>query len=132
MKKFITIIVAVLFLGASSGATVHMHYCMGKLAKLGLQYKDSKTCDSCGMEKLNEKNNGCCKDENKFIKNISEQKATESVSYNFTLALFDLPLSFSSLPDIFYVSPTEEYPLSHAPPRSGKTPAYLLNRTILI
>jgi hypothetical protein len=39
MKKFITAILAVLYLGTSSGATIHMHYCMGKLAEWGLGHQ---------------------------------------------------------------------------------------------
>ena len=109
-----------------------MHYCMGKLADWGFMYRDSKTCENCGMEESDTKDNGCCKDENKFVKNISEQKITESVSINFTLTILDLPLSLFSLSDIFYFSSIEEYPISHAPPRSSKTAVYLLNRTILI
>ena len=132
MKKFITFIVAILFLCTSSGATIRMHYCMGKLADWGFMYRDSKTCENCGMEESDTKDNGCCKDENKFVKNISEQKITESVSINFTLTILDLPLSLFSLSDIFYISSSEEYPISHAPPRNCKTPVYLLNRTILI
>lgn len=132
MKKFITFIVAILFLSTSSGATIRMHYCMGKLADWGLMYRDSTKCENCGMEESDTKDNGCCKDENKFVKNISEQKITESVSINFTLTILDLPLSLFSLSDIFYISSSEEYPISHAPPRNCKTPVYLLNRTILI
>ncbi|BDQ11638.1 MAG: hypothetical protein RLZZ429_934 [Bacteroidota bacterium] len=132
MKKFVTFIVAVLFLSTSSGASIRMHYCMGKLADWGFMYRDSKTCENCGMEESDTKDNGCCKDENKFVKNISEQKITESVSINFTLTILDLPLSLFSLSDIFYISSSEEYPISHAPPRNCKTPVYLLNRTILI
>ena len=132
MKKFITFIVAILFLSTSSGASIRMHYCMGKLADWGFMYRDSKTCENCGMEESDTKDNGCCKDENKFVKNISEQKITESVSINFTLTILDLPLSIFSLSDIFYISSSEEYPISHAPPRNCKTPVYLLNRTILI
>lgn len=132
MKKFITFIVAVLFLSTSSGATVHMHYCMGKLADWGLTYEDSKTCDNCGMKETVEKDNGCCKNENKFVKNITEQKAPESGFFNFAQTVADLPVSFFSLADVLGFSSTEEYPISHAPPRSCKTPVYLLNRTILI
>ena len=132
MKKFITFIVAILFLSTSSGATIRMHYCMGKLADWGLMYRDSTKCENCGMEESDTKDNGCCKDENKFIKNVSEQKVVESVSINFTLTILDLPPFLFSLSDIYDVSSIEEYPLSHAPPRSYKTPVYLLNRTILI
>ena len=70
MKKFVTAILAVLYLGTSTGATVHMHYCMGKLADWGLGHNKSKTCGNCGMEKSEEKDNGCCKDEHKFVNSL--------------------------------------------------------------
>ncbi|MBK8522228.1 MAG: hypothetical protein IPL54_15650 [Chitinophagaceae bacterium] len=41
-EKFITAILAVLYLGTSSGATIHMHYCMGKLAEWGLGHQNPK------------------------------------------------------------------------------------------
>jgi hypothetical protein len=132
MKKFITAILAVLYLGTSTGATVHMHYCMGKLADWGLGYSNSKTCGNCGMEKSEEKDNGCCKDEQKFVKNETDQKTAESVILNFALHVLDLPVSFFSISENIISSITEEYPLSHAPPRSCGAPVYLLNRTFRI
>ncbi|MEI2749767.1 MAG: hypothetical protein V9E88_13540 [Ferruginibacter sp.] len=132
MKKLITAILAVLYLGTSSGASIHMHYCMGKLADWGLSHNKSKTCGNCGMEKADEKDNGCCKDEHKFVKNETDQKTAESVILNFTLPVVDLPVSFFSISEHIISSITEEYPLCHAPPRSCGLPVYLLNRTFRI
>lgn len=132
MKKLITAILAVIYLGTSSGASVHMHYCMGKLADWGLGQNKSKTCSNCGMEKSEEKDNGCCKDEHKFVKNDTDQKATESVVLNFILQIIDVPVPFFLLSENPVSSITEEYPISHAPPRSGTLPVYLLNRTFRI
>src|SRR5688572_3339918 len=78
MKKLIVAILAVLYIGTSTGATLHMHFCMGDLADWGLGVNKSKTCGKCGMDKSDEKNNGCCKDEHKLIKNDSDQKLVES------------------------------------------------------
>jgi hypothetical protein len=78
MKKFLAVILALAYMTASTGATLHMHYCMGKLADWGLGHNTSKTCDKCGMEKSGEKDNGCCKDEHKFVKNNTDQKTAET------------------------------------------------------
>ncbi|HLF45150.1 MAG TPA: hypothetical protein VI548_01920 [Chitinophagaceae bacterium] len=57
---------------------VHFHYCMGKLADMGLGHSDSRTCKVCGMEKSDKEHNECCHDEYKFFKSSSDQKITES------------------------------------------------------
>lgn len=132
MKKLIAAILAVLYLGTSTGATVHMHYCMGELADWGLGHNNSKTCGKCGMEKSAEKNNGCCKDEHKFVKNETDQKVAESVVLDFSQQIIDIPVSFFAISESLVSSISEEYPISHAPPRSGTRQVYLLNRTFRI
>ena len=64
-------------MSASLGATLHLHYCMGKLADWRFSHSRSEKCSKCGMAKTKEKDNGCCKDEQKFFKNDTDQKATE-------------------------------------------------------
>ncbi len=132
MKKILAAILAVIYLGTSTGATVHMHYCMGKLADWGLGHNKSKTCGECGMEKTEEKDNGCCKDEHKFVKNDGDQKIAEAGFQMMQLASVALPVSFVEIPDNNFSSVTEENPISHAPPRSTGVAVYILNRTFLI
>lgn len=127
MKKFITAILAVLYLGTSSGATIHMHYCMGKLADWGLGHNKSKTCGKCGMEKSSEKDNGCCKDEHKFLKDDSAQKVTESNLQLMQLMTTALPSAYIQLPELALPSLTEESPNSNAPPRTPAVPVYIRN-----
>lgn len=71
MRKALIIALASMYLLVSSGIVVNMHYCMGKLASLGIGHHDSKTCSSCGMD-----NNGCCKDEIKVVKLQDNQETT--------------------------------------------------------
>lgn len=127
MKKFITAILAVLYLTTSSGAVIHMHYCMGDLAEWGLSHSDSKTCSNCGMEKDLSKNKGCCKDEHKIVKDDSAQKITESNLQLMQLVTVALPTSFIELPQIALTSVTEENPNSNAPPRTQSVPVYIRN-----
>ena len=49
MKKVLAIILAFVYLTSSMGATVHLHYCMGKLASWSLIDHESKNCAECGM-----------------------------------------------------------------------------------
>ena len=132
MKKILAAILAIIYLGTSTGATVHMHYCMGKLADWGLGHNKSKTCGACGMEKSEEKDNACCKDEHKFVKNDGDQKIAEAGFQMMQLASVALPVSFVEIPDNNFSSVTEENPISHAPPRSTGVAVYILNRTFLI
>lgn len=62
MKQVLTTILAILYLATSSGATVTLHYCMGKVVAGSVAEK--KACGKCGMEKKD----GCCEDKVKVVK----------------------------------------------------------------
>jgi hypothetical protein len=63
--KFITTILLFVYMATSTGANVHMHFCMGKLKSLGLWTAKKKDgCDFCGMKKRN----GCCEDKRVVVK----------------------------------------------------------------
>ena len=132
MKKFITSILAVLYLASSSGATIHMHYCMGKLADWGLSDSKSKTCPKCGMKKTEKSDNGCCKDEHKFLKDDSAQKLTENNLQMLQLFSVAIPASFTELPSLDIQSITEENPINHDPPRTHGVAIYIFKRSFLI
>lgn len=104
-----------------------MHYCMGKLADWGLGHNKSKTCGQCGMVKTESKDNGCCKDEQKFLKDDSAQKVTESNLQLMQLMATALPSAYIQLPEIVFPSLTEESPNSNAPPRTQGVPVYIRN-----
>ena len=127
MKKFFTAILAVLYLSTSIGASIHVHYCMGKVADWGFGQNDSKTCSKCGMEQTAKKSTGCCKDENKFIKNNADQKYAEAVFQMAPLTTLAIPVSFVEIPSVDLPSLTEENPISHAPPRSSSVAVYITN-----
>lgn len=130
MKKLIVIILAFLHLSASAGVTMHMHYCMGKLAGWGVDSKVSTQCGKCGMEKS--KKNACCKDELKFVKNTNDQKAAESVFQLMQLASVTLPASVFEITSINLPSVTEANPISHGPPLKGDLAVYIRNCVFLI
>ncbi|WP_298391775.1 hypothetical protein [Hydrotalea sp.] len=132
MKRFAAAILTVLYISTSVGAMVHMHCCMGKLAELGLGQKESKTCGNCGMKTSEAKEKGCCRDEHKFIKNNTDQKATEAGLQLSKLRATDLRTAFIESPSFNFTSISEDYPESNAPPRSNGVAAFILNRTFLI
>ena len=139
MKKFLATILAFIYLSTSIGATVHLHYCMGRLVSWGLLHHESKNCMTCGMpKKVDNKQHyitaskGCCKDEQKEIKTDKDQKIVQSelqLLKPFTDALAVIHMGQLNL----YVSSlTIEYPTANAPPEIGKPPVFLLNRNFRI
>lgn len=132
MKKFIAIILAAFYLTSSTGVNVSLHYCMGELADWAVGHTAPDTCGNCGMEKSSEKKNDCCKDDHKFLKDNSAQKATESsVQFISMLGTAIVPV-YAETPAVQIPSVTEEYPVSNGPPRSHTVAVYILNRTFLI
>lgn len=113
MKKALVSILAVFYLSSSVGATLHLHYCMDKLVNWSLLSGDGDKCDKCGMEK----DGRCCKDEQKFLKNSVDQKATDPSIEITKLSPFT---SSAAVLNIFEFSScrVHENTISHAPPIS--------------
>lgn len=127
MRKILVCILALLHLALASGATMHLHYCMGQLVDTGLQHKAGNKCGKCGMKKTAAKDNGCCKDEHKFVQ-LAEAQKTASLQMVHVMelsavAILPSPLEFHLLPATL----NERFPISHAPPLQGSLPIYLRN-----
>ncbi|WP_207511143.1 HYC_CC_PP family protein [Longitalea luteola] len=118
MKKFLVLIFALFYLGTSVGATVNLHYCMGRLVNWGLSLKHTDTCSKCGMEKVNSKKNGCCEDKYHVLQVEKDQKQENRYQPG---APVEIPLitTYPSFAMPAIASISEEQPVSNAPPRSG-------------
>ena len=118
MKKFLVSILAIFYLGTSVGATVNLHYCMGRLINWDFSLKDTHTCGNCGMEKVKSKKSGCCEDKQQVLQVEKDQKAENpyqpgapvSTAVITTYPALILPVAAAI---------SEEYPVANAPPRSG-------------
>jgi hypothetical protein len=129
VKKFITAILAFLYICTSTGATLQMHYCMGKLADWSIGHRDTSTCEKCGMKKGDK---GCCKDEHKFFKDNTDQqpvKAGLQMLQSLATALPPLPVAFQ--PNYFPPALVENS-MSHAPPPGVAVAVYIRNCVFLI
>ena len=84
------------------------------------------------MEKELKEDNGCCRDEQKFLKNESDQKATQLTFQTIQLIAISLPSSFIEFTAENIPSVTEENPVGHAPPRSAGLAVYIRNCVFLI
>jgi hypothetical protein len=126
MKKFILSILATLYIFSTTGASLQMHYCMGRLADWSIGRDNSSICGRCGMEKVgNSQDNGCCNDEETFVKNTIDQKPGNFFTFHAqapacTETGFPAPPSFVCPTKAITESP--DLPL----PRSSAVSRYIL------
>jgi len=123
MKKFIATILAILYIGTSMGATIHLHYCMDKLVGWSFATAGKSNCGKCGMEKKGHK--GCCHDESKFVKLDKVHKATFNY---FELLNIQVPLPKANPEDLehlYVFDPITSYTTSNGPPIQQQVPIYL-------
>jgi hypothetical protein len=138
MKKFFATILAFIYLSASMGATVHLHYCMGKLKSWGLIDQDSRNCATCGMAKKTDNSHcvttktGCCKDEHKQIKTEKDQKLIGSELQVLLFSPEAVSGKFQTLRDFHLSAVSIDHPNANAPPLTGSQPVFLLNRNFRI
>jgi len=130
MKTFLITITALVYLTVSSGATVNLHYCMGKLMSWDLSARSKSKCGSCGMEKSGHK--GCCNDEQKTFKVDKDQKVTESSFQFLSISSVAIAVTHTELPLIYSSTLLTDNPTAHAPPRFGGVPIFILNRNFRI
>jgi hypothetical protein len=115
MKKVLFAIIAVFYLGTSMGATVNLHYCMGRLVDWDLSHERDHTCGKCGMDKT--KKNGCCEDKFKVVQVEKDQKAESAYKLSQPPAIAIIH-HYPSFNQVIVPVVSEEQPVSHAPPRT--------------
>ena len=123
MKKALASILAIVYLTSAVGATVHLHYCMDKLISWSLLKEEGDKCDKCGMEK----DGGCCKDEDKVIKNNVDQNIAESAVQSIQVLSTASLLTFINTSENYFSSLIERHPICHAPPLIRAGEIYILN-----
>lgn len=132
LKKLATILLLILYTTGTIGATVHMHYCMGKLVSWGITNTTKAACGKCGMKQKTEQK-GCCKDEHKTIKVKAEHQKGDTTNVT-------APLLYSTLHTTQYTMYTQpSVPASitvtnyyHPPPQALHTRLYVLYGVFLI
>jgi hypothetical protein len=97
---------------------------MGKLVDWTFSHSDKSECGKCGMEKKSSPN-GCCKDEQKFVKSTVDQK-TVSNELQFLQAAAVLP-SYTDHQAAVPQGHATRFPRAHAPPLSSSASIYLLH-----
>ena|ERR1700733_3424136 len=114
MKRLFVTILSILYMLSATGATVHIHYCMGKLMSASFIDKDEDRCEKCCAKKSSKK--GCCKDESKTFKTNDHQLVKASFDFSHQpVAIPSLP-SYFSLTDRICTTCTNITAKANAPP----------------
>jgi len=129
MKKFLVTILAVFYLGVSSGATMYFHYCMGQLVEIGLVSAKAEKCSKCSMKTDAAKD--CCKHETKQAKVDTAQKTSDQ-SFQFKSISTEVKFDYYTLPKVYISSINEDFPLLNSPPNLQSLPVFLRNCSFLI
>ena len=132
MKNLLVAILSIVYITTSTGAIVHVHYCMGEISDWGFGGNSNNTCRKCGMKEIDGKDNGCCKDKVKLVKNNADQKNAKSVIQMGHLIAVEMHVSYIKMPPIDFSFVTEENPVCHSPPRSVGVAVYIRNCVFLI
>ena len=124
MKKILVSILLISYAFASSGASVDLHYCMGKMIGWDFDYAAKSDCRNCGMQTKPAK--GCCDNKQINAKIDKEQQAAyNNISFNNELTAIVPALSFSN--NVAYRSATVTHPSIHGPPLISPASLYLFN-----
>ena len=125
MKKVFAILLAIIYMVSVSGASLHFHYCMGKMQNWSIGYDNSKEdCPVCGMTQKK----GCCEDQHHSVQTDKQYSAsTVSISISkITIEPLHHAEQFISLIESSN-STTHSY-LANAPPgRVFTVPLFIQN-----
>jgi hypothetical protein len=86
-----TAILALCYLVFTSGFTLNVHYCMGKVDSIQIGANHTDICGKCGMH--TEDSKGCCKDETNIYK-IEDNHNASQFQYDFAKSFTALPTTF--------------------------------------
>ncbi|NCW87724.1 MAG: hypothetical protein EBV71_02385 [Chitinophagia bacterium] len=130
MKKLVITLVALVYFFAVTGWQINIHYCMGRVDSVSLLTSHTDSCDTCGMART--ESNGCCHDENQFVRLTQDQKLPVSLHYQLVSPVTELSIIVT--PTI--VDPTlsrDSFVIwAGMDPPVAKTPVFILNRVFRI
>lgn len=127
MKKAFIAILAIIYLGITSGVVINLHYCMGKVASVEYGFVENKPCSVCGMESKH----GCCHDEYKVVK-LDDSHQASKANHDFLKSPVSLPERHFVAPAFALLQNTHHFTPHHSPPDPDHNPLYLLNQVFRI
>ncbi len=118
-------------MASAMGATVEIHYCMGKNMGANFVHRTDDKCRKCGMHKS--KSNGCCKDEHKTFKTSDHQQVKISFDIAHAATAIVPALIYNSYPAATFYNRVYKFVRPHAPPdQYSSCPLYLQIRNLRI
>ena len=114
MKRFFVTILFMLYMFSALNLTVHVHYCMGKIASIGFDHSNEEKCGKCGMKK-SERSKSCCQDDHKTFKANDHQQPNLTFDFSHNEAAVSVPAipvvdrspvaGYYNVPGIAYLPP---------------------------
>lgn len=130
VKKIAAILLVLVYVSATVGATVHLHYCMNEFVGWTLYDDRSDKCGKCGMEGKNEE--GCCKDEHRHFKLKADHQNTKGVPFLSSLVTPAVVVPVSDFTCLSSIVFSKEYSNYHPPPDIQKEDLYIFYCFFLI
>ena len=121
MKKFILIILTLLYAVVSSGITVNVHYCMGRMADV--EWGSASACTMCGQKKTSD----CCKDEAHYIKLAVDQDVN-----HVPVVTELLPVLYAGFLSLEVEDTCQSFIAFDSPPKQTGVPLFVYHCTYLI
>jgi len=122
MKRFFALILSFSFIAASSGASVNIHYCRGKVSAVSWSILPAASC-KCGKKTMK----GCCKTETRLVKLTDNAKQPDFTGAHSMPVVEAAPVTsyFVQQPIVLEVMATA---FSASPPGSERISVFLRNR----
>ena len=94
------------YMFSTTGATVYIHHCMGKVVDWDFMKSEEEICSTCSMEK---EAHDCCKDEVKVIKIDQSYKHPEAGISQLSFKDVILPLTYFAIQQKIFTSNKKEF-----------------------
>ena len=124
MKKLFLFCFSLLFIAASSGASVSIHYCRGKVSAVSLSLLSAPGC-ACGKKAPKK---SCCKTETKLVKMQDDARQPEFINNNAFTPVIALPLQEISFTVAVVPNSNSRSLTVNDPPDALHVPLYLRHR----
>ena len=129
MKKYLLVILTILYIGVSSGIILNIHHCMGKIVEVELWQND--TCPSCKEKK---QAGHCCSTETQLVKMTVYQDINQVPAIYYTPVTLSLLFNMNALQILSEASESGiPYPYYNTPPdECSGTERCIINCSFLI
>ena len=125
MKKILVAILLFTYAFAASGASVELHYCMGKLIGVDFDHASKNECRNCGMKA--KPKGGCCNTKQIQVNVDQEQQAAYNNIHLSNDHFVVIPVYLIGDDTLADVNNDAGFPSIHAPPLINPVSVYLLN-----